>query len=428
MKIRQLVIREIFHRKLNFFLSVFAIIIATSSLICSVMLLHVYNLRTSQILQQKEAELKTRMDKLKDDTRKSMLKLGFNLVILPEEQDMADWYSDDYSTTYMPESYAERLAASDIIYIRHILPSLQEKIIWPERNMTIILVGTRGEVPNLHLSPKKPMVQPVPEGTMTLGYQLHKSLNIKVNDKIKLMGTAFTVNNCYQERGTKDDITAWISLKDSQRLLKKEGLINAILALKCLCAESNLPTIRKEVAAILPGTRIIERGSKIVAREEARTQVANEAKVTLQKEKQGREIIAKERKKMVSILIPVILVACALWVAFMSFINVRSRREEIGILRTVGVPARTIFMLFTWKHIFIGIIGGFAGIVLAGILTFIFTASALSIQLELFGSGSLILKLAVVSIIGASFLTVAAGWIPSMIASGQDPAEVLREE
>ena len=167
---------------------------------------------------------------------------------------MSDWYSDDYSSKYMPESYAEKLAASDIIYIRHILPTLQEKIIWPEKNRTIILVGTRGEVPNEHLSPQKPMIQPVPDGTIILGNELHTSLNIKVNDKIDLMGKTFTVNNCYAERGSKDDITAWISLKDAQTLLKKEGLINAILALKCLCTEDILPVIRKEVAAILaPG-------------------------------------------------------------------------------------------------------------------------------------------------------------------------------
>jgi putative ABC transport system permease protein len=205
-------------------------------------------------------------------------------------------------------------------------------------------------------------------------------------------------------------------------------LINAILALKCLCADNTLPVIRKEVAAILPGTRVIERGSKVVAREEARTQVAEEAKLTLKKEAQGREIIGRERKRMVSALIPVILLACALWVTFMAFINVRARREEIGILRTVGVSARTIFMLFTWKHVFIGIFGGVSGIVLAGILTFVLTASMPSIQIEIFGSVSLISKLAFVSVIGASLLTIAAGWIPSMIASGQDPAEVLREE
>ena len=427
MKIRQLVVKEILHRKLNFLLSVFAIIIATASLLCSVMLLHVYDLRTSQILQKKEAALKQRMDKLKDDTRKSMLKLGFNLVILPESQNLSDWYSDDYSKKYMPESYANKLAASNIIYIRHILPILQEKIIWPEYNRTIILVGTRGEVPDLNLSPKKPMAQPVPEGTIILGYELHTTLNIKVNDRIKLMGKTFTVKDCYKERGSKDDITAWISLKDAQDLLKKENLINAILALKCLCTGDVLPTIRKEVEKILPGTQVIERGSRAIARAEARIQVQNEAKRTIQKEKEGRQIIGNERKRMVSVLIPVILFACALWVAFMGYINVRSRREEIGILRSVGVSSKTIFMLFTWKHIFIGIIGSLAGLILAGILILSFTSTMSSIRSELFAS-TMTIKLALISVIGATLLTIAAGWIPSMIASGQDPAEVLREE
>lgn len=427
MNISQLAVKEILHRKLNFSLSVFATVIATSSLICSVMLLHFHDLKTDEILQTKEAELNGRMEKLKDDTRKSMLKLGFNLVILPKEQNMADWYTDDYSTEYIPESYADKLAASDIVYIRHILPTLQEKIMWPERNRTIILVGTRGEVPSLHLSPQKSMVQPVPDGTIILGYELHTSLDIRADDKIDLMGKTFTVKNCYQERGTKDDITAWISLKDAQTLLKKEGRINAILALKCLCADNNLPIIRKEVEAILPGTHVIEQGSKVIAREEARTQVSKEAKMTLEKEKQGREIIGRERKKMVSLLIPVILLACALWVAFMGFINVRSRKEEIGILRAIGVSSGKIFMLFTLKHIFIGIIGSISGLVLAGVLTFLFTAGTPSIQSELFSS-SLTLRLIFISVTGATLLTIAAGWIPSMIASGQDPAEVLREE
>jgi hypothetical protein len=48
------------------------------------------------------------------------------------------------------------------------------KIIWPEKNMTINLVGTRGEIPNLHLDPQKTWLQPVPDGTIILGYELHK--------------------------------------------------------------------------------------------------------------------------------------------------------------------------------------------------------------------------------------------------------------
>lgn len=428
MKIRHLVAKEIFHRKFSYALSVFATLIATASLVGSIVLLRMHDARTNSILHQKEADLQVRMDKLNDDTRKSMLKLGFNLVILPKDQNLADWYADDYSTKYMPESYVERLAQSDIVYVRHILPSLQQKIRWPERKRTIILMGTRGEVPNLHLSPQKPMVQPVPEGTIILGYELHQSLDLKPDDRVKLLGKSFVVNTCYPERGNKDDITAWISLKEAQELLGKEGQINAILALECLCTDNALPTIRKELAAILPGTQVIERESRALARAEARNQVAEEAATTVEKEKRGRDDLRAERERMASILVPVILLACALWVALMGFINVRSRREEIGILRTVGVSARRIFLLFIWKHISIGVLGGFIGLVLGSFFILFVANSDSSVPMETVGSLPFWLGMAALAVIGASLLAVLAGWIPAMIASRQDPAEVMREE
>jgi putative ABC transport system permease protein len=426
MKIRQLVTKEIFHRKFNYALSVFATLVATASLIGSVMLLRMHDIRAGDILREKEIHLQDRMDKLKDDTRKSMLKLGFNLVIFPKGQDMADWLIDDYSTKYMPESYVDLLANSKIVDIRHLLPSLQQKIRWPERGLTIILMGTRGEVPNIHLDPQKPLLQPVPPGTIVLGYELHQRLKINVGDKVSLLGKEFAVKDCYPERGNKDDMTAWISLKEAQTLLKKEGKINAILALECLCTGNSLPILRKEVESILPDAHVIERESSVLARAEARNQVSAEAKVTLDKEASGREILQSERERLASILIPVILVACALWVALMGFINVRSRRGEIGILRTVGVSAKDIFLLFIWKHITIGILGGCIGLALGSFLVLFFANPGVAIGS--IGSLHFWLGMAVLAILGASLLAVLAGWIPAMIASNQDPAEVMREE
>ena len=118
---------------------------------------------------------------------------------------------------------------------------------------------------------------------------------------------------------------------------------------------------------------MIERESRALARAEARNQVAEEAVTTLNKEKQGREILRNERARMASILVPVVILACALWIAVMGFINVRSRREEIGILRAMGVSTRRIFMLFIWKHISIGILGGFFGLVAGSTVVFFFS-------------------------------------------------------
>ncbi len=428
MKILHLVAKEIFHRKLNYALSVFATLVATASLIGSIVLLRMHDARTNSILHQKEAELQVRMDKLNDDTRKSMLKLGFNLVILPKDQNLADWHADDYSTKYMPESYVDRLAESDIVSVRHLLPSLQQKIRWPERKRTIILMGTRGEVPNLHLSPQKPLIQPVPQGTVILGHELHQSMDIRVGDTIKLLGKRFDVTVCYPERGNKDDITAWISLKEAQELLEKKGQINAILALECLCTGNALPIIRKEVAAILPGTQVIEQGSRALARAEARNQVALEAATTLEKEKRGRDILRAEREHMASIMVPVILLTCALWIGLMGFINVRSRREEIGILRTIGVSARRIFMLFIWKHVSIGLLGGFIGLIMGSLFVFFFANSEPAVPMAAVGSLPFWLGMTALAVIGASLLAVIAGWIPAVAASRQDPAEVMREE
>lgn len=428
MRIRHLVLKEICHRKLNYSLSVFAVMIAAASLIGSIVLLRMHDLRTNFILQEKEAELQKRMNRLMDDTRKAMLKLGFNVVILPKDQNLADWYSEDYSAKYMPETYVETLANSGIISVRHFLPSLQQKIEWPERKRTIILVGTRGEVPSQHKAPKKPLVQPVPPGTITLGYELHRSMDIRLNDKIKLMGRTFTVSTCYRERGNKDDITAWIHLKEAQELLKKEGLINAILALECVCTGNALPTIRKEIAAILPGTQVIERGSRALARAEARKKVAQEVKTTLEKERQGRENLRDERERIANVLIPVILLACALWIALMGFLNVRSRQEEIGVLMAIGVSANRILGLFIWKHVSIGILGGLLGFFLGIISSVLFGMSEEAAIIGQIGTPPFWLGMAALAVAGASMLAVISGWIPAMIASRQDPAEILREE
>ncbi len=429
MTIWRLVVSEILHRRLNFTLGVLSVMVASASFIGSVTLLKIHDLHTNQILQNKQDELARRMAELTDDTRKAMLKLGFNVVILPKDQNLADWYSEDYASEYMPEEYVHTLADSGIVTVRHFLPSLQQKIEWPERKRKIILVGTRGEVPNLHKSLVKPMVQPVPPGTISLGYELHRSMDIKVGDKVDLMRRQFSVHACHTERGNKDDITAWIYLAEAQDLLDKKGLINAILALECMCAGVDaLPRIRKEIAAILPGTQVIERGSSVLARFEARTKVQQEARIAIDKEKLGRQNLRNVRERLASILTPVIVTACAVWIALLGFTNVRARREEIGVLRTLGVSARGILAMFLSRHILVGVLGGALGFC-AGVLAAVYFGAALEdTRIGITDMDLSVAGLLVLSVGGAAILALIAGWIPTLTAIRQDPAEVLREE
>ena len=115
MTIWNLLIREILHRKLNFALSVLSVMVASGSLVGAVALLRIHDIHTNELLEQKQAELSRQMTQLQDDTRKAMLNLGFNVVILPKDQNLNDWYAENYASKYMPEEYVDRLAKSGVV-------------------------------------------------------------------------------------------------------------------------------------------------------------------------------------------------------------------------------------------------------------------------------------------------------------------------
>ncbi len=420
MTVWQLVIREIARRKANFVSGLVAVTLAVAVLAGSMTVLKLHDLRTEAIVAHREEETRERMAALEDDYRKIMKNLGFNLLILPANQKLSDFYADDAVSAYMPDTYAGRLAEAKLMTIRHLLPSLQEKVLWPERKRTIILIGTRGEVPTLFREAKEPILRAVEKGQAVIGHELSQSLGLKPGDRITLFGQPFTISKCNEERGTKDDISIWIDLAQAQSMVGKPGRINAILALKCHCAENELVNVRRDVAAVLPGVQVIEQGSKVLTRAEARDRATREAAEALAAEVRNRQQLRDERERFSSILVPLVLLASALWVGLVFYTNVRERRSEIGILRALGARARTILGMFLGKALIMGVAGGLAGYALG-------TLAGIARQAETtlpFLDPRLLLLAASTAVV----LSLIASWAPAYYAAQQDPAEVLREE
>ncbi len=425
----RLIFKEAWHRKVSFLLALAACGIAAGTLTGELTLLRVHDLRTQELLTRKEAELQTAMQTLGQDMRKATLKLSFNLVILPKDQNLRDWYADDFAAKYMPEEYVTRLADSGIVTVRHFLPSLQQRLKWPEKEMTIILVGTRGEVPNLHKNPVKPLVQPVAPGTVVLGHELHQRLQLEPNDTVKLLGREFRVAKCHAERGNKDDITAWVSLGEAQKLLDKEGLINAILALECLCVgKDGLPKVRAEIQALLPDTQVIERGSKALARAESRMKAYETAIAALSQEKVARAALRAEREQTAGMMVALVFAAAAVWIALISVINARERTAEIGVLRTLGCRSRQIVMLVLARAAFTGLAGGILGL-MAGQLIGARLGATMDGRAAVLTASSVLLttRQLALGLLAAPLLAVTASWIPALKAAQQDPADTLRE-
>src|SRR5947209_2022466 len=157
MSVWRLVLREILYRRLNFGLAVLSVLVAVGCLVAVLTVLRLHDLRTNELIAVKEKEAKAKGQKLEDDYRKINLKLGFNILILPKDQNLADLYADDYAARTMPEEYADRLAKQPLVKINHLLPSLRQRLTWPEQKRTIILEGVRGEVPIAKQSQKKPL-------------------------------------------------------------------------------------------------------------------------------------------------------------------------------------------------------------------------------------------------------------------------------
>lgn len=431
MKIRQLIFREIRFRKLNFVLTVVSAAVAVACLVGAITILRAHELEAEEIVTAKEAETKAVMDKLNSDVSKAMLKLGFNIVILPKEQNLANWYADDFGSKYMPENYVTKLANSRIVTVRHLLPSLQQKITWPEKKRKIILIGTRGEVPNIHKNPKKPLVEPVPAGSIVLGYELSESLGLKAGDTVKLLGRQFSVHKCHGERGSKDDITAWIHLSEAQQLLGRDGQISAILALECACAWADISKVRQEITKFLPDTQVIEKGSKALARAEARMAVAKEVKDSLAREKVFQAELSDGRQRFASVLVCVVILGCVVWIGVLAFLNVRARRSEVGILRSIGFRGRQIFGLFLVKAMIVGLMGAvvgfFIGFAVAALALGISSDAQIDFNEVVFAGGGLRYYCLVLACIICltPLLTAAVAWIPAMIAANEDPADIL---
>lgn len=421
MSVWQLVLKEIFRRKLNFIIGLSSVVIAIAALISAATSLSIHDHQSRDIIDAKKIETEERMKELEDDFRVIMKKLGFNLLILPEGQNLADLYADDFASKYMSEEYVNKLSSSGIMTIRHLLPSLQQRIYWTEGQRKIILIGTRGEVPFIHRDPKEPILVPVPEGGVVIGYELHKSNNLVIGDKIKILGQNFTITQCNEERGNKDDITVWIDLKIAQSMLNRQNEINAILALKCHCSGNEISQIRAEVSKILPGTQVIEEASKVVTRAEARDRAAKEAKQAIKSEKMHRLQMRNEQEQFAAIYVPSIMGLSVFWIALLFMANVRDRQSEIGILRATGVKAKIILSLFLLKAVVMGLIGSLLGIIV-GLVISIFLRNV-EFNLVYIDWNMILL-----SIILAPLISLLASWIPAFIASQQDPAVVLSQE
>lgn len=421
-----LVLREIIHRRLNFILGLLSVASAAACIMTAVMLLNLFDRRTEALVAVKQAELEQQTLAMEDEFRKITKRMGFNILILPQDQNLGDFYAENYADKTMPQAYARQLADEpNIVTIRHLLPMLQAKLTWPERKRKILLIGVQGEMPWAHRDNKQPILRPVAPGTVAVGYELHQSLGLQSGDALTLMGTSFQVGDLHPERGSIDDVTLWIDLDQAQQLLNKPGRISLMMALECGCAWADLPVVRQEIQKFLPDTQVIELSGKALARAEARREATRNVEILLLREQETRQALRAERESLFAILVPLVLVACVLLVGILATLNVRERRVEMGVWRALGLTTGQILAVFLGKAVLLGLLGALLG----GLGVFALAAILVGRTVDVQSVGDVLTPALIgVTALLTPVVTVMASWLPALMAVQQDPAVILGEE
>jgi putative ABC transport system permease protein len=419
MRILSLLAKEIAHRKLNFTLSALSVAIGVACVVGTVLILRVFDRETEKTLASMSDSSRMAWDKFQDEMRKDMLEMGFNLMILNKDYELSSPSGDE---KYLPESYVNLMARLPMALINHVMPFLQQKVWWPEQKRWITLAGTTGEVFISDPTSQKPIIPRVKKGSAILGYAIHQGLGLKPGDSLTLSNRTFVIQECLPAKGFEDDEQVWIPLTDVQEMLNKKGLITGLYAVNCQCAPKDLLGLHRTIEDLLPGSKVIEHNSKLVARAKVRSKSAVEADEALARERAAREQLKEKRLAFAAILVPFIVVVSVAWLAFLMWSNVRQRKEEIGILSAIGLPSRSILFLFLGKAIVTGILGSLIGL-------------GLGIGVAVYRSGSPAGLLAsadatkfCVYVAGAIVMSIVASWIPALVASRIDPAVTLREE
>ena len=431
-------------------------------------------------MQDETNRLLAEMDK---QTKRIMRDLGVNLRIVHKDTNMGSLYTDFVAKEF-DEEYVHRLAeAPSIETIVHVVAMLQHKMKWNDR--TVLLVGTKPVLTESQKNEEKPhMVKPVEPGTVIVGSEL--AGDHKEGDKISVNDVELTIAKIMPEFGGLQDVQLLVDLKDAQKIADKEGLINQIMALNCKCKGDRLSVIRAELEGVLKDTKVTEFKSRAEAREKQRDLVeekrqqqtalietalehvrknqervkanqerakenhqraitnhthvkANQLRVKasferakashervaakLDRQREGRDRQMSILNSLVFVTTPAIILASALFVGLMTWLNVRERRTEIGLLRALGKGSVYVIGLFMGKSALLGLLGGISGAAI-GCAIALNVCAAMNIAEAYIQLDYLII---VATIVGAPIIAALGSYLPTLSAVSQDPAVVLMD-
>jgi len=376
------VLQEIRYRAFTFLLSAVAMIFAVAVVI--------FFLTTSEASNRETIRLTRDM--------------GFNLRIVSAATDLDHFWLHGFSDQLMPEAWVERFVHYPKFSFAHVTATLQRRLLW--RGRQVVLTGLSREIEPGGKT-KTTMTYHMAPGRIIIGYGPAQALGIQPNQVVRILEGDFLVEQTLAETGSEEDQWIYLDLAELQKLLNLPGKISEIKALNCLCLSTDqqdpLLMLRDQLRQVLPEAQVIMNKTIAMVREKQRMTM----------------------EKYFAILLPVLLIGCALFIGAMAMINVKDRGAEIGILRALGYGSSSILFLFLTRALLLGVIGSVLGFALGTLASLYWGPTIFKITGKTI---SPLFSMLAWSVVLAPPFAALAALLPAVYAVNQDPADLLREK
>lgn len=402
MRLRTLVLREIFERKSQLLTSFVAILMGIT-VIVSIKNITVYS--NGAVAQEMDT-------------------LGANVLVLPKNATLQEYYRADLQSETIPEEYVTQLAMSKLAGIDNVSPKLsvpvefgdktftltgilpknefQAKAAWSGAGIFSRPIGCGASVGMMEKDDKKTLsrkkiIETLEEYEVLLGSDVAATLKMKDADTLEMFGKKFTVTAVLPETGTVDDARIFAHLHTVQDLSGKGAVLNAIEIIGC-CQEISDGLVAKLNAA-LPDAKVVTVATIVKSQQNINRMMGNLS---------------------LMFLIIIVFVGGASIANYM-YANVFERRREIGTLMALGADWWLVLKVFLLKALLLGAAGGIGGFVLGSIFAMVLGPQLAGIWVWPMW------ELGIAAMVISIGLTLTASIFPALRAALLDPCATFQE-
>lgn len=403
MNLRVLVWRELWERKNQLMTSFLAIAFGAAAIVAIHSIAHYSEKKVQQNLDA----------------------LGANILILPRDTVISDYYTADIDGPTMPEEVLEKLHTTGLEGLENLSPKLSARINVEGRTLALTGILPRNEImaksswggissfnplATCEEAGSRPVwqsdeeklahqryVEDMEQDEVFLGADAAELLGKRKDDKITIQGRELGVRSVLPATGTIDDGRIFAHLATVQELTGKGRVLSAIEIMGC--CQKVREGLTASLSALLPNQRVVTVNHVI-----------------------DTQIRTNDLMRNLSwLFLGLMILVGGASIATYMYASVHERRREIGTMMALGAKTSTLQGLFLAKAALLGVGGGLIGYVVG-------TALAVLLGPWLAGVPVMPRPLLLFLAVGVSLLlALLASWLPARRAARLDPFTTLRE-